>query len=80
MGDIEKIQIDLAAALKELMPRVQLLKPRGLVHLLPVYEGGYTNVELRAFREVGEMAGINFSHLSTLDRPHSESELREILG
>ena len=79
MGDIEKIQIDLAAALKELLPRLQLFKPKGVIHLLPAYEGGYTNVEMRAFQEVVEMAGMKFRHLSTLDRPHTESELREIL-
>ena len=43
------------------------------------FEGGYTNVETRAFREAGEMAGINFAFLSTLDRPHTDSEVLEAM-
>src|SRR5687768_13131255 len=67
MGDITKVEEAFSAALKELLPPINLIRPKGLVHLLPVYEGGYTNVELRAFKEAGETAGINFAFLSTLD-------------
>ena len=79
MGDFHKVQESFSAALKELLPPLNLLKPRGLLHLVPVYEGGYTNVETRAFKEAGEMAGINFAFLSTLDRPHTDSEVQEVL-
>jgi hypothetical protein len=79
MGDITKVEESFSAALKELVPTIRLLKPKGLVHLLPVYEGGYTNVELRAFKEAGELAGINFAFLSTLDRPHTDAEILQAL-
>lgn len=29
-------------------------KPGALIHLVPIYEGDYTNVELRGFREAAE--------------------------
>jgi hypothetical protein len=79
MGDFHKVQECFAAALKELLPPIRLFKPKGLVHLVPVYDGGYTNVETRAFKEAGEMAGINFAFLSTMDRPHTDSEVLEVL-
>ncbi|MBF6023972.1 hypothetical protein [Lysobacter niastensis] len=79
MGDFQKVQDSFAAVLKELLPPVNLLKPKGLVHLVPAYEGGYTNVETRAFKEAGEMAGVNFAFLSTQDRPHTDSEVLEVL-
>ena len=79
MGNFHEVQEGFAAALKELLPKINLLKPRGLVHLVPAFDGGYTNVETRAFREAGEMAGINFAFLSTLDRPHTDSEVLEAM-
>lgn len=30
-------------------------------------------------REAGEMAGVNFAFLSTLDRPHTDFEVLEVL-
>ena len=80
MGDFFSVQEAFASALKTLVPRFNPFKPKGLVHLVPSYEGGYTNVETRAFKEAGEMAGINFAYLSTQDRPHTEAEVREVLG
>ena len=79
MGDFEPISESFGAALKELLPAMNLFKPKGLIHLLPQLEGGYTNVETRAFKEAGETAGINFAFLSTLDRPHTDSEILEVL-
>lgn len=79
MGDFHEVQESFSAALKELLPKLNLLKPKGLVHLVPVFDGGYTNVETRAFKEAGEMAGIDFAFLSTLDRPHTDSEVLEVL-
>jgi hypothetical protein len=79
MGDFHEVQRSFEAALKELLPPIRLLKPKGLVHLVPAYEGGYTNFQTRAFKEAGEMAGINFAFLSTQDRPHTDSEVLEVL-
>ena len=80
MGDFQIIQQAFSTALKQLLPRLRLLQPRGLVHLVPACEGGYTNVETRAFKEAGEMAGINFAFLSTMDRPHTDTEVLEVLS
>jgi hypothetical protein len=79
MGNFHEVQESFSSALKELLPRMNLLKPKGLVHLVPAFEGGYTNVETRAFKEAGEMAGINFAFLSTLDRAHTDSEVLAVL-
>ncbi len=49
------------------------------MHLPPDAAGGYTNVELRAFKEAAEMAGASFSFMSTFERPHTDQELAEIL-
>ena len=78
MGDFHSVQASFAAAIKELLPPINLLKPRGLIHLLPVYEGGYTNVEIRAFTEAAEMAGITSAILSTSDRPLTDAEVQEM--
>lgn len=75
MGDIHSVESSFASAIKQLLPRFSLLKPRGLLHLVPVYEGGYTNVETRAFKEAGDASGVIFNHLSTLDRPHTDAEV-----
>jgi hypothetical protein len=58
MGDFPAIE----RCLKEAVSRLGLNEwyvrgPIALVHLLPKVEGGYTNVELRAFREAMVGAG-----------------------
>ena len=58
MGDYDKIEGAFKRTVSELRSkRRMLLKPKILIHLLPKFEGGYTDVELRAFREVGISAG-----------------------
>lgn len=78
MGDFEAVHKAFQSALRELCPWGRLIKPRALVHLPPDVEGGYTNVELRAFKEAAEMAGASFSFMSTFERPHTDQELAEI--
>jgi hypothetical protein len=80
MGDFNKVHEAFAAAFKELCPAIAIFKPRSLVHLVPTVDGGYTNVELRAFKEAAEMAGAKFSFMSTFERTHTDAELAEILG
>lgn len=80
MGDFPEIADSFSSAFKELYPAGRFFKPKALVHLMPVYEGGYTNVELRAFNEASAMAGAAFTFMSTFERPHTDAELAEILG
>ena len=80
MGDFPAVADSFKSAFKELCPRMWLVKPRALVHLIPEAEGGYTNVELRAFNEAAAMAGASFTFMSTYERPHTDSELAEMLS
>ena len=80
MGDFQAVAVSFKSAFKELYPGLRLLKPRAVVHLIPAVEGGYTNVELRAFNEAAAMAGASFTFMSTYERPHTDSELAEIAG
>jgi hypothetical protein len=80
MGDFQVVADGFSSAYKELYPAVRFFKPRALVHLIPVFEGGYTNVELRAFNEASAVAGAAFTFMSTFERPHTDAELAEILG
>lgn len=80
MGDFESVATAFKSAFKELYPSLRFFKPKALVHLMPTVEGGYTNVELRAFNEAAAMAGASFTFMSTFERAHTDSELVEILG
>ncbi len=80
MGDFQAIADSFKGAFKELYPSMRFLKPRALVHLIPEADGGYTNVELRAFNEAATMAGASFAFMSTYERPHTDSELAEVVG
>jgi len=52
MGEFDEAQKSLRKVLEQLgLCRWYRAKPVALVHLVPQVEGGYTNVELRAFRE-----------------------------
>lgn len=54
-------------------------KPWALVHLIPVQEGGYTNVELRAFRESMLEAGCEQVFLlDSKEPPLTEAQLLEV--
>lgn len=80
MGDFQVVADCFKSAFGELCPGIRLFKPRALVHLIPAVEGGYTNVELRAFREAAALAGASFTFMSTYERPHTDSELAKIAG
>lgn len=56
-----------------------LIKPRVLVHLVPDMEGGYTELELRFFREAALGGGA--SEIYLLDNkygPQQDSELNNV--
>jgi hypothetical protein len=40
---------------------MSVLRPHALVHLVPKAEGGYTSIELRAFKEAAEGAGAKMA-------------------
>ncbi len=81
-GDFTQIQAALASVFKEFWgPQMWLLKPHALIHLVPKVEGGYTNIELRAFKEAAECAGAKMSWMCT-DKygPLSDEQLAEFCG
>ncbi|KOO01870.1 hypothetical protein [Vibrio nereis] len=54
MGDFFLIESSFQNIIDKLAPKKPLLRtPILFIHLIPTAEGGYTNVELRAFKEVG---------------------------
>lgn len=77
-GDFSKIQSSFAKALKEILPRITLRKPYVLVHLLPTFEGGYTNVELRAFKEAAEALGAIVFLLGNSHGPLTDYQIRAV--
>jgi len=77
MGDFA----DVSASLKEVFKEIGVrwwLKPRVLIHLIPKADGGYTKVELRAFREAAEIAGAGRVFLLTDHAPVSDAELGKL--
>jgi hypothetical protein len=56
-----------------------LIKPKVLVHLVPTMEGGYTDVELRFFREAAYGGGASEIYLAD-DKyhPQQDHELADI--
>ncbi|KXF81918.1 hypothetical protein [Enterovibrio coralii] len=58
MGDFFAIESCFKEAFTEVMPKSWLsLSPIAIVQLLETYDGGYTNVEIKAFREAVLGAG-----------------------
>ncbi|WP_229613480.1 hypothetical protein [Vibrio parahaemolyticus] len=58
MGDFFAVQECLISISKELIPKsIFSLAPVAVVHLLETSDGGYTNVEIRAFKEAVLGAG-----------------------
>lgn len=56
-----------------------LVKPKVLVHLIPKMDGGYTDLELRFFREAALGGGASEAYL--LDNkfaPQSDDELKDV--
>jgi len=76
MGDFDEIVECFKEVLKELGQSKRMwLKPRLLVHLIPKFDGGYTKVELRAFREAAESAGGIRTYMLADHDPISDQEL-----
>ena len=80
MGDFHVVEACFKVALNELCLDRRFVKPRVLVHLIPDTQGGYTNVELRAFKEASLMAGAASSSTSTHERPHTDSEIAALMS
>lgn len=79
MGDFTAIE----AAFKQVLSELGLkawykLAPVVLTHLVPQVEGGYTNVELRAFREAALGAGASQSYLLADYPPLSVAERQDV--
>jgi hypothetical protein len=73
MGNFMEIEDCFKSIAKELAPRRFLLQaPIAVVHLLESVEGGYTNVEIRAFREAALGAGARDTFM-----PSNKSKLSE---
>lgn len=78
MGDFLAIEALLREALARL--KAGLLAPRVLLHLLPDAEGGYTDVEQRAFLEAARGAGAASVRLQLAGAPLSDAEVRDLLS
>ncbi|MCL1038212.1 hypothetical protein L2750_13760 [Shewanella submarina] len=71
MGDFVKVEACIKEVTKEVTARLLFqLAPVGIAHLMEMGEGGYTNVEIRAFREAFMGAGMRQVHF-----PSGQSEL-----
>lgn len=84
MGDFDEAVKSLRKVLEQLgLCRWYMARPVALVHLLPQVEGGYTNVELRAFREAALAAGAGETYL-LVDHPpltaHQLLDVKQVLG
>lgn len=79
MGEFTEVQDAMKSALEQLglLPWYKRA-PISLTHLLPKVEGGYTNVELRAFREAALGAGSAHAYLLKDHPPLSTSDHSEI--
>ena len=79
-GKFMPIQEAIASALSELEAiRFGVIKPRGIIHLIPHFDGGYTDIELRAFREAAEAAGIfRPLLLDSKTSPLSDVQVKEV--
>ena len=76
MGDFLEIQDCFKRIAKELVPKRFYLKdPIAVVHLLETVEGGYTNVEIRAFKEAAFGAGAKQIFMSNSDTELSQSQI-----
>lgn len=76
MGEFMEIQDCFKRIAKELAPKRFYLKdPIAVVHLLETVEGGYTNVEVRAFKEAAFGAGAKQIFMPSSDTKLSESQI-----
>jgi hypothetical protein len=81
-GDFSQIRAALSSVFKELdSRRMGLIKPHVLIHLVPKAEGGYTNVELRAFKDAAEGAGAAMGWLlGDSYGPLTDRQVTEAIG
>ena len=80
-GDFFAIQKGLRDIFDQLStPWMKIVKPCALLHLVPRAEGGYTNIELRAFKEAVESSGARMGLLCD-DKygPLSDSQISEVV-
>jgi len=76
MGHFMEIEDCFKSIAKELAPRRFLLQdPTAVVHLLESVEGGYTNVEIRAFREAAFGAGAREIFVPNSNSKLSKSQI-----
>lgn len=84
MGEFTAVQEAVKSALEQLGVLAWYKRaPTTLTHLLPKVEGGYTNVELRAFREAALGAGSGQAFLLADHpalSPSDYSEIKKSLG
>lgn len=81
-GNFHEIVECLRGAIQELSNlRMRFMKPHVLVHLVPKMEGGYTNIELRAFKEAAVVAGAHMGWLCD-DKygPLSDHQVEEVFA
>jgi hypothetical protein len=78
MGEFIGVQSCMKEALAKLGVGAWYRRPPiTLVHLLPKVEGGYTDVELRAFKEAALSAGSSQAHLLADHPPLSVMDLSQ---
>ena len=84
MGEFVEAEKALRKVLEQLgLRRWYMTKPVAVVHLVPQVVGGYTNVELRAFREAMLAAGAGEVYLLVDHPPLTAQQLadfRRVLG
>ena len=81
-GDFRGIEVALKGLIKSFWTfRMWFLKPDMLLHFVQKVDGGYTNIELRAFKDAAESAGARMGWLCT-DKygPLTDEQLVEVFG
>lgn len=77
MGEFYEIEACLKELVKQVVPKsLFALAPVAVVQLLEVSEGGYTNVEIRAFREAVLGAGARRVYFPESKLPLSSSDIK----
>lgn len=81
MGDFTAVEACFRALLSELGSQGLLaIAPRVLVHLMPEADGGYTDVELRAFDEAARSAGARQCVVVTGGAPRPDDDIARAFG
>ncbi len=76
MGEFVEIEQTLTSLVHELSPKTWLsVAPVITLHLLGTEEGGYTNVEVRAFKEAALGAGARAVFMPSGQTPLSENAI-----